>query len=114
MKEGRKKERKKERKYFVCSVKEIRRTVSSPTGIEPGSSLIQSWIVIVLLTKPLFELHKNYRILNWTKYSHVLKYISCGFVMFSSHSASVQFKYTEFSHLKYCRDSAHYFPNGLL
>lgn len=66
-----KKGRKKERKYFVCSVKEIRRTVSSPTGIEPGSSLIQGWIVIVLLTKPLIRLYKNYRILNWIKYSHV-------------------------------------------
>ena len=39
-------------------------SVSSPTGIEPGSSRIQCSIVMVLLAKSLIRLYKNYRIVN--------------------------------------------------
>jgi hypothetical protein len=65
-KEGRKKKkgRKKESILSAECERDTKNSVSSPTRIEPGSSLIHCLIVMVLLAKSLIGLYKNYRIVN--------------------------------------------------
>jgi hypothetical protein len=95
-KEKRKKERKKERKkLFRPQCERDKKSCQQLDRDWTRFLALQSWVVVVLLTKPLFGLYKNYRILNWTKYSHVHKFILCDFVVFASHSAGDYFRSTQ-------------------